>query len=168
MNWTQEQRDEMIRLWDHGRRSYSEIAKIMGVTKNAIVGRMRREKKLREIPIEHKHAHRSRTNKVYQPREKKMLTLPDRAEFVIPAFKSPPVQVPDEGQLASIIDVTGCRWPVKDDPSFVGGMAFCNHATEEGVSYCPYHQQINTATYSKALIRKTINDAVWVYNRRAA
>ena len=66
-----------------------------------------------------------------------MLTLATRAESVS-RFVSLPIPAPDEGQLASIVDVTGCKWPVRDDPDFVGGVAFCNHATD-GRVYCAHH-----------------------------
>ena len=97
-----------------------------------------------------------------------MLTLPGRAEFVITAYKPAPIAAPDEGQLASIIDVTGCRWPVKDDEAYVGGVAFCNHGTDDGKSYCPYHTAESVASYSRGLIAKTVKTAWQVYNKRAA
>jgi len=157
MNWTQEQRDELIALWDNGNRSYSEIARILGLSKNAVVGRMRREKKIRGLPVEDQFAHRSKFTKPkkfnpYPPKQRAK-----RMENVLPEF------VLDETRLASIIDVTGCKWPVKDDPEMVGGIACCNHDTEEGQSYCPYHQQINVASYSRKLIRKTAHSALKIY-----
>lgn len=167
MIWTQEQRDEMIRLWDNGKRSYSEIAKILGVTKNSVVGRMRREKAIRGLEVEDRFAHRTRTNKVYQKREKKMLTLPTRAGYVICKRSAPTHPKPDQGQLASIVDVTGCRWPVSYSDTVPGGHLFCNHSVEAG-SYCPYHTHENTAAYSRALIRKTTRAALSAYRAKAA
>ena len=51
MIWTQEQRDELIRLWDNGKRSYAEIGRIMGFNKNQIVGRMHREKRIQSPQV---------------------------------------------------------------------------------------------------------------------
>lgn len=173
MNWTQEQRDELMLLWDGGRRTFGELARHFKVTRSSIAGRIRREKKLRGIPSDPAYAHRK--PRAYSPTDKKpsmrkdaMLTLPGRAEFVISAFKAPAMTKPDEGQLASIIDVTGCKWPVKDDPAYVGGVAFCNHHADEGQSYCPYHRAESVASYSRTLISKTVRSAWHVYNKRAA
>jgi hypothetical protein len=69
-----------------------------------------------------------------------MLTLPERAESVL-KFVTPKPVAPDLGQLASIVDVTGCKWPVRDDAEFIGGIAFCNHEAADGASYCPYHAE---------------------------
>lgn len=168
MKWTQEQRDELFALWGFGKRNYSELAKHFGVTKNAIVGRMRREKEARGIPCDDKYSHRRPSNTDKPKKRKPMLTLPGRAEFVITAYKPAPIVAPDEGQLASIIDVTGCKWPVKDDPAYVGGVAFCNHHADEGQSYCPYHRAESVASYSRTLISKTVRSAWHVYNKRAA
>lgn len=167
MIWTQEQRDEMIALWDNGKRSYSQIAEIMGVSKNSVVGRMRREKAIRGLPVEDKHAHRTRTGKVFVKTEKKP-TVAKRAGYII-AHKAPPLfPKPDEGQLASIVDVTGCRWAVSYSDTAPGGHLFCNHATEDGQSYCPYHQHENVAAYSRALIAKTTRAAWHAYQKKVA
>ena len=96
-----------------------------------------------------------------------MLTLPARAESVS-AYISPPVVKPDEGQLASIVDVTGCKWPVRDDPDFVGGFAFCNHAKADNGPYCPYHAKENVASYSRKLINRTLGSIGLRFGRRAA
>lgn len=165
MNWTQEQRDELIQLWDNGKRSYSEIARILGISKNAVVGRMRREKRIRGLAVEHQFSHKSKVIKSKkfntQPRKQRA----KRMENVLPEF------VLDETRLASIVDVTGCKWPVKDDPERIGGIACCNMDTEDGQSYCPYHQQMNVASYSRSLIRRTSHSAMRAYlkgYRRAA
>lgn len=142
MIWTQEQRDELIRLWDNGKRSYAEIGRIMGLNKNQIVGRMHREKRIRNLPIEDKFSHR-KSGQPCKPKE-------------------------NEGQIASIVDVTGCRWAVSFSGTAPGGHLFCNHATDEGQSYCPYHKAESVASYSRSLVSKTVRSAWHVYNRRVA
>lgn len=167
MIWTQEQRDELVALWDNGKRSYSEMARLLGLSKNQVVGRMRREKRIRGLEVEDQFSHRTRTNKIHQKREKKMLTLPSRAGYIISKRVPPRFPKPEEGQLASIIDVTVCRWPVSYSDTAPGGHLFCNHAVEDG-SYCPYHTHENTAAYSRALIRKTTRAALSAYRAKAA
>lgn len=167
MNWTQEQRDQLFALWDNGKRSYSEMARILGVTKNAVVGRMRREKELRGIQVEDKYAHR-KSGQPRKPREKKMLTLPARAEFVISKRIVPSIPKPDEGQLASIVDVTGCRWPVSFSDTAPGGHLFCNHETDGEHAYCQYHRAEGVASYSRSLISRTVRSAWHAYKVKAA
>ena len=165
MNWTLEQRDELMVLWDGGKLTFGQLARHFKVSRSAIAGRIRREKRIRGIPSDPAYAHRKPS---FKPKEKKMVTLPVRAGYVMAAYKAPSVPKPDEGQLASIIDVTGCRWAVSFSETAPGGHMFCNHATDEGQSYCPYHRQENVASYSRGLIAKTVRSAWHAYHKRAA
>lgn len=164
-DWTEARIEELLRMWRTGLTTY-QMADTFGVSRNTICGKLHRVKIARGL-IEGKPRVRKPSTTDKPPRRKPMLTLPGRAAFVITAHRQDAAK-PDEGQLASIIDVTGCKWPVKDDPSYVGGVAFCNHGTDEGKSYCPYHTAESVASYSRTLIRKTIKDAVFAYNRKAA
>jgi hypothetical protein len=148
MNWTPQIIDEMLRLLNEGH-STSQVAAALGTTKNAIIGKSRRERVKRGLITETPRKPRVRT------RRDRMLTLPQRADG-LSAYISPPAPKPDEGQLASIIDVTGCKWPVYDDPSFIGGYALCNHAISGAGPYCPYHKHASVAPYSAKLIHKTM------------
>jgi hypothetical protein len=163
-DWTEARIEEMLTMWSTGYTTY-QMAAHFGVSRNTICGKLHRVKIARGI-LEAKPRVR-RPSTTDKPRKERKMTLPDRAGFVF--AKSPPiaVAVPDEVQLASILDVTGCRWPVKDDASFIGGVAFCNHGTD-GKTYCPYHQQINVASYSRKLISKTVRSAWHTYKARAA
>jgi hypothetical protein len=163
-DWTEARIEELLSMWRTGYTTY-QMADHFGVSRNTVCGKLHRVKIARGI-LEAKPRIR-RPSTTDKPRKERKMTLPDRAEFVLAKFPPIAVAVPDEGQLASIIDVTGCRWPVKDDASFVGGVGFCNHGTD-GKTYCPYHQQVNVASYSRKLIHKTIRDAVFVYTRKVA
>lgn len=96
-----------------------------------------------------------------------MLTLARRADSVS-AYVAPQPKRPDLGQVADIVGVTGCREPVAEGPEFVGGHGFCNHATADGLSYCPYHQRQNVASYSRKLISQTLAPFGLRYQKRAA
>ena len=130
--WTPERIEELMRLLNEGRTSY-ELAAHFKTTRNAICGKIHRERVKRGIITP-----APRTRDRSKERRKKMLTLPDRAESVSLYVAPKPVE-PDLGQLASIVDVTGCKWPVRDDLEFIGGIACCNHVTADGASYCEYH-----------------------------
>lgn len=62
---------------------------------------------------------------------------------------------------ASIIDMTGCKWPVSDDPSLPGGKVFCNEPMHDH-RYCAAHAEASAATYSEKLIRHTTQSALRV------
>lgn len=168
MNWTAEQIDQIMDMLLVQKMSFGDIARHFGVTRSSIAGRVRREKARRGIPPNSKFQNRT-SEKADKPRKRRadMLTLPARADFALSAYVQTGPQKPSEGFLASIVDVNGCRWPVKDDPAYVGGVAFCNHATD-GKTYCPYHTQESVATYSRKLIKKTVKDAIFVYTKRNA
>lgn len=161
MIWSQDQIDKLMALYRKGLTSY-QMADHFKVSRSAICGRIHRER-VRLGEIENKPRIRNKNPQ----RRKKMLTLPARADFALSAYVQTGPQKPSEGFLASIVDVNGCRWPVKDDPAYVGGVAFCNHATD-GKTYCPYHTQESVATYSAKLIRKTVAHTLHVFKQRSA
>ena len=151
MTWTPERIAELWQLYRQGQTSY-QIAAHFNVTRNTICG------KLHRLKIEHGIlAAPDRSHRIRKPAMRKPMlpTLSTATGFVFPAYVPPPPP-PDEGQLASIVDVTGCRWPVKDDPDMIGRQAFCNHAQKDGSAYCPYHASVNVAPYSRKLISKTL------------
>jgi len=164
-DWTEARIEEMLTMWRTGYTTY-QIADKFGVSRNTICGKLHRVKIARGI-LEAKPRIR-KPSKTDEPRKASTMTLPARAGFVLAKSPVTSVAAPDEGQLASIIDVTGCKWPVKDDEAYVGGVAFCNHGTLDGSSYCPYHKAESVASYSRTLISKTVRTAWHVYNRKVA
>ena len=160
VNWTAELVERMMTLHRKGLTT-GEIAREFGVTRNSICGKLHREKIKRG-----ERYFKPRIRKDRPPaRKKAMPTLPiEPVGFVLPYVA--PVYQPDEGQFASIVDVTGCRWPVKDDPAFVGGIACCNAAQVDGSPYCAHHKREAIASYSRTLINKTLNSVG--YKKRAA
>jgi hypothetical protein len=160
MSWNAERIEELMTMYANGYTSY-EMAAHFKTTRNAICGKIYREKVRRGdvIPAPRKRRKASPADK-QRKRDKLMLTLPVRAESVS-RYVAPKVAAPDLGRLASIVDVMGCRWPVRDDPEFIGGIACCNHETDAGASYCPYHAEQSKASYSQSLIKKTIKQALY-------
>lgn len=163
MEWNDDQVNELMALFRRGMTS-GEIAERIGVSRNTVGGTVFRLK--RDLGLstpEGRVTHKRRSSPTDHHRSKTMLTLPQSAGFVS-SYVYPPPRKPDEGQLASIVDVSGCKWPVRDDPEFVGGQAFCNHGTN-GATYCPFHKQASVASYSRSLIRQTTRAAIHVSKR---
>lgn len=50
------------------------------------------------------------------------------------------MEPPSTDRAASIVDVTGCRWAITEHDCHKSAHMFCNHDTELGKSYCPYHE----------------------------
>jgi len=174
MNWTPEIIEEMLRLQSVNGWTTYQLARHFKVTRNSVCGKLHREKVKRgliegkpRVRERRKVANEGTVQKRRYTRRDPMLSLPERAESVS-AYVAPKPVAPDLGQLASIVDVTGCKWPVRDDPDFVGGMAFCNHPKDENSPYCPYHQKQSVATYSREVINRTVRAAVYFYKREAA
>lgn len=167
IEWTPAQVEELISLWRQGRTSY-ELAVHFGVTRNSIMGKLHREKLRRAAqgdPIERRRvANEGTITKRRYTRREAMLTLPERAGSVMRIVEPAPTP-PDQGQLASIVDVSGCRWPVKDDPEYIGGVAFCNHSQRENSPYCEYHARENVAPWSAEAIRKTFKQVNFLLKR---
>jgi hypothetical protein len=171
MEWTPAQVEELMTLWRQGLTSY-EIARHFGITRNSVMGRLHREK--RHLADKGESIERRRvanegtiTKRRYTRREP-MLTLPSSAESVS-AYVAPKLPAPDLGQLASIVDVTGCKWPVREDADFIGGQAFCNHPKRDDDSpYCPYHAKIASTPYRMKLDGKTLAAFGLRFKQRAA
>ena len=164
-DWTEARIEEMLTMWRTGYTTY-QMADHFGVTRNTVCGKLHRVKIARGI-LEAKPRIR-KPSKTDKPRQGKPMTLPASAGIVLAKIPVTSGAAPDEGQLASIVDVTGCRWAVSYSDTAPGGHLFCNHATDEGQSYCPYHKAESVASYSQTLISKTVRSAWHVYNKRVA
>lgn len=66
------------------------------------------------------------------------------ASSKVRGFLLPLLPEPARGPSVGILDVTGCKWPVAEDPSLIGGHAFCNHEKADD-RYCAYHQARNVS-----------------------
>jgi hypothetical protein len=161
--WTPEAVEQMLHLWLAKGWSAGMIAREMGTTKNSIIGKVHREQAKRGFP--------KRPSPIVakpKPYSRRKPAVPDKpVGFVLRRKPQKGVFVPPEGQLASIVDVTGCRWAVRDDASFVGGHAFCNGPQAHGSAYCEHHKAVNVASYSATLIKKTISAAIHRYKKVA-
>lgn len=159
MQWTPESIEQMMALMAD-LKSTSAVAKVMGISENAIVGKHYRERIRRGmIPAPRPSGGGSNAKRRKPPVAAK------GAGFILPML---PVSDARRKAACSIVDVTGCRWPVKDDPHLVGGHAFCNAETPEGAPYCATHTRESVASGSHELIRSTIRAAVRVYTRKVA
>ena len=164
--WTTERIEEVLRLQlEEGWTTY-QLAAHFGVSRNSVCGKLFREKAKRGIAT--KLPFKPRTKPAPKPKAERKPSVSQAPDgFVLRVQLPKPVFVADEGQLASIVDVTGCRWAVRDDASFVGGHAFCNQPQDGSSPYCAHHRTVNVASYSTRLINKTISAAIHRYKKVA-
>ena len=141
MGWTNEQVDELCRLWDKGLTA-NEIAKKLGVTKNAIVGKVHRLcLKARPSPIKFKGevepaepAKLEENGDAVETSELEDTEVQNNVEESAPSN----VSTCDCGKIKLVeLDSHTCRWPIGDprDEDF----GFCGRKVRAGQTYCDEH-----------------------------
>ena len=137
MTWTEERVAELMRLWEAGR-SASEIGRLLGVSKNSVVGKAHRMKlKARPSPIK-----RGGAPQVRRPAAAAMpkaVTQPPAAPRQPQARPTapPPVQRPARPVARAHGKGPSCLWPIGDpgDQDF----HFCGEPAVPGKPYCDEH-----------------------------
>lgn len=153
MFWTDEKVEELCKLWDKGLTA-NEIAKKLGVTKNAIVGKVHRLcLKARPSPIKPKTEETEESQKtILNEFEDETQNIEDVAEHE--TVEVAIVEVTETNKntdgIIKLIDLDShtCRWPVGDprDDDF----GFCGKKVRAGQTYCDEHSAM---AYVKAVRR---------------
>ncbi len=121
MSWTQEQVDQLARLWGEGF-SASAIGRMIGVSKNAVIGKAHRlQLTARPSPIKRVPASERRvTRPVVTPK---------------PVVEAPPRRAPRPVRQKA--NGPACLWPIGDpgDSDF----HFCGDPSIAGKPYCEKH-----------------------------
>ena len=138
MGWTDESVEKLRQLWAQGLTA-NEIAKKLGVTKNAIVGKVHRLcLTARPSPIKSKEA------------EEESPQQPDLIEKIEEKPVEEVAKPHKTEELTNIklvdLDSHTCRWPIGDprDDDF----CFCGKKVRSGQTYCDEHSM---QAYVKAL-----------------
>jgi len=166
--WTDEQGERAIEMY-YANASMREIAAALGCSRNAAIGKIHRLQKARKLCLRGEPGAREPTRIQLGKRMKAMTTptLSESAGFILPAPRPKP-QKPCEGRLASIVEVTGCRWPTGEDDGVPGGHTFCNCARRDGSSYCAEHSKARVAKGSRETIRQTIRSSLHLVRKARA
>lgn len=150
MGWTEESVEQLRKMWSEGLTA-NEIAKKLGVTKNAIVGKVHRLcLTARPSPI------KSKDNAVEEEQVQMQLEIvteeTDEEDIPLQEVKTSKVSAPKickEGNIKLVdLDSHTCRWPIGDprDDDF----CFCGKKVRSGQTYCDEHSAV---AYVKALKR---------------
>ncbi len=130
MSWTDEDIERLKKLWSEGH-STAEIGRLIGKSKNAVVGKAHRlNLAARPSPI--------RKSSVTPKAVETPKTIPETPAAVEAApLAASPMQTL---QPKSKAKGPACQWPYghPDDPAF----KFCLREVQPGKPYCPEHSQI--------------------------
>lgn len=137
MTWTDERVAELMRLWEAGR-SASEIGRLLGVSKNSVVGKAHRMKlKARPSPIK-----RGTSPQVRRPAVASMpkpVAQAPSAPKQAPARPAAAAPAPRPARRVARSAGKGpsCLWPIGDpgDQDF----HFCGEPAVPGKPYCDEH-----------------------------
>ena len=137
MTWTEERVAELMRLWEAGR-SASEIGRLLGVSKNSVVGKAHRMKlKARPSPIK-----RGATPQVRRPAvaaAPKQVAQPAAVARQVQERSVAPAPSPRPSRPVARANGKGpaCLWPIGDpgDQDF----HFCGEPAVPGKPYCDEH-----------------------------
>lgn len=136
--WTPELIERLMRLHAEGLSS-NQIGVELGITRNMVVGKLHREQ-IKRGQRQRVKQDATVAKRVYTKRE--VQTTLAKATFVLPALKLVPKPRTD---LVSIVDCTGCKWPVAVDKKVIGGHGFCNRDRVDE-RYCEEHRLMSRAT----------------------
>lgn len=137
MTWTNERVTELMRLWEAGR-SASEIGRLLGVSKNSVVGKAHRMKlKARPSPI--KRGSAPQVRRVAVAHIPKPAAQAPAAPKPAAARVSAPAPAPRPARRVVRANGKGpnCLWPIGDpgDQDF----HFCGAPAVPGKPYCDEH-----------------------------
>lgn len=164
--WTEEMTETLWRMHCDGANS-REISEVVGRNRNAVIGKIHRERIKRGLAVGWNAETPKPKPVAAETVEKRKYTriVPEPSVdakgigVILPTIVPKPEFV-IKGEPVSIVNVTGCRWPVGFDAKKPGGHLFCNCEVARGKPYCAEHAALNVASYSTTLIKETIKDVV--------
>ncbi len=157
--WTPERIEQLSVLWDEGITT-AEIGRRIGVTKNAVIGKVHRlslsgrakptstpanrPRKPSPVPVGRQsapermngHAPLISGNNALKPQPD---MAPEPRRIIRPAELADVVPISLRATILTLTEQT-CKWPI-GDPS-TEEFHFCGHRSKSGVPYCEYHAGI--------------------------
>lgn len=141
-NWTEEAEDTLRRLDAEGV-SFSQIGGVLGVSRNAAIGKARRIGCPLRLPTESRADKKPRMRRRNQKTTMRLTNHGNRFDMVevnkIEAIDLPPEISP---VAVALLDLEShhCRWPVTGDATHA--TLFCGAKKIDGCPYCARHARI--------------------------
>lgn len=153
-DWTDERIDMLKTMWQVEGKTASKCAAVLGVTRNAVIGKVHRlglERRTKSSAPKGKNgsagkyrgvvvaARRARAAKAAPPKPARTnlpppdIFAPDAATLAVGAWNALPGTTPVTLELLAR---DGCRWPIGEDVPFL----FCGCKAASGSSYCATHK----------------------------
>lgn len=132
--WTRERSDKLEALWADGL-SASQIAPLLGVTRNSVIGRVHRLRLFRLCGVV-----KVKRERRQRPNRQAMHSARLRAK-ALPSPPAPPVPTTAPESLnLTIYQLTDrtCKWPYGD----MAPHTYCGSLAVEGKPYCTYHDML--------------------------
>jgi GcrA cell cycle regulator len=138
--WTAE-RVELLKSRFEAGLSCREIAADIGVSRNAVIGKLSRLNLAREKFGDERHPARK-----HAPKRRRLKTAPRLQDQLLPASYAVPHSVADEpihdGHRCSLLELSKerCRWPINTPGA--EDFCFCGNMPVEGLPYCAGHTRL--------------------------
>lgn len=137
--WTKDEDDQLLAFLEAGL-SASQIAVKVGHSRNAVIGRISRAKRLRDHGFNFKQGQK---------------IAEKRAEMVCEEVTETVSETVPERKGIQLVDLTErtCKFPVEFDVEAIGHWWFCGHPKTPDTTYCTKHARIANptgVTYVKA------------------
>lgn len=173
--WTADEDARLEELVAAGK-SHTEIAAELGKSRNATLGRWHRILVNRgHIPSFRNRSSETGAGEALRnttPKRVYRRKIPEPAlpaagvGFLLPAIVPAPSYT--EGSGVAITDLSGCKWPLREDASLTGGFAFCNDAKKDpACPYCAHHAKLAYVDKPR-VVPKSIGSYGLRFGRRAA
>ena len=136
MSWTEYREAQLRDMWPDKRLSCRMIAEIMGITRNAIIGKAKRLG-LGPKPSINLHIPKARNSARVKRRPRRMTFAANPEPFVPATIEA----VPSFGR--SILDIAKneCRYATHEDEE-TSAYRFCGHSVSPGKPYCEVHCRV--------------------------
>ena len=164
MAWTDDRVAILSKLWAEGLSASQIAAKLGGVTRNAVIGKVHR------LGLSGRAKPKRKTAKpaprMARPARKRVPAKRRAAPRPAPAPAPVPLQAKPlpNGEFATILTITEhlCKWPLGDPSS--SDFRFCGRSTDKGEPYCKAHAQL---AYQPSRRRVTQTRGLGQMQRRA-
>lgn len=153
MAWTEDRVELLKKLWMEGLSASQIAAKMGGITRNAVIGKVHRlglsgrattSRISRPRPKPRAPSNPARRNMFRSAGNTALKSDPDAEHETAPEPEPAPIQelhIPP-GERASILTLSDatCRWPIGDPGA--EDFHFCGRSPENAMPYCAYHARI--------------------------
>jgi GcrA cell cycle regulator len=164
MPWTEDRVELLKKLWTDGLSASQIAAKLgMGVTRNAVIGKVHRLNLSGRAPTPRAASPRTVRKPMREPSAPGMMrppgtpSMPTAGNTALKAYAQPShnprlaplpepkplrlVDLPKDGRITILhLNDKTCKWPI-GDPTH-DDFCFCGHGPRDGSPYCEYHARI--------------------------